>query len=121
MAFSAAGIIVAVIFLIWLSAFIARLNTPEETETAVAANAKPTLVESLKRKATLLFGAFELPKLRHPIEYKQEESSTTKEEKPATSASLEARAGIATSTEDESFDDLVKEMFRAEFEADQGN
>jgi len=103
-----AGLIVIVIFSIWISAFISRVSNERISEADVE-EYKPTLLESIKRKTTLLLGDLEIPQIGSPVEYKQLE-------KEPVEPTLEEKTGIGTTTEEESFDDLIDELLEEKTE-----
>ena len=102
-----AGLIVAIIFVIWISTFSSRLASNNAVEEKVY---KPTLVESVKRKAALLFSGLEFPQIGSPIEYKKATSSIEETEASRNNTELLMKTGIKEMADEDSFDELVEEL-----------
>jgi hypothetical protein len=100
------GTIVALIFIVWISTFSNRFE--EAAEVSEEKVYEPTFVEKIKRKTSLLFEGLEFPQIGSPVEYKQMEQ-------PPKVPTIEEKTGIGTTTNEESFDDIVESMYEEEF------
>ena len=98
----------SIIFAVWISTFSGRLKTEQVVGVDRDEN-KPTMIESIKRKTTLLLGDMEVPQIGSPVEYKRL-GDDTKDLASSTESelTLEEKTGISTTTNDESFEDIIE-------------